>query len=335
MHWTVAAPFTLDPEANRWLVPFVPGDRHEFTLVPARPSGSSWHARTRTSSGVGDWTPAWMQAHEAWRSSRGGVLTVFPELAVMAGVHQRFGLRRKPVVAWCFNVGHLPGGLKGAAARAALHRVDRFVVHSRAEVIRYAEWLDLPPERFQFVPLQRAAITVEEREDEEHPFVLSMGSARRDYATLFEAVRRTGYRTFVIAAPHAVEGLAVPDNVEIRRGLTARECQTMAQRARVNVVPVLNDETASGQVTILEAMRMRRAVVATRCIGSEDYVADGTTGLLVAPGNVDALHDAIQRLWEDPSLRDRLGRAAGRFAEEHCSDEAAGAALGRLLDAFG
>lgn len=331
MHWVVAAPFTRDPATDRWLVPFVPPGRQRFTLVAAPPR-PSWHERSGRMAGWSDWASTWTQATAALRESSGGVITVFPQLALTVGLRQRIAFERKPVVAWCFNLGALYRGLKRSVARAALAHIDRVVVHSSAEVIRYAEWLDLPRERFRFVPLQRARIRIEEREDERRPFVLAMGSARRDYATFFEAVRRSQHPTLVVAARHALSGLEIPANVEVRSSLSADECRRLAQRARVNVVPVRNEDTASGQVTLVEAMRMGRAVVATRCMGSEDYVEPETTGLLVEARSVEELQRAIERLWDDADLRQRLGRNAARFTAERCSDEAAGAALAGVLD---
>jgi glycosyltransferase involved in cell wall biosynthesis len=288
-----------------------------------------------TGGGANDWRNAWSQGRAACRSGRDGVITVFPQLAFVVGLHQRFARRPRAVVAWCFNLGGLYGGLKRAAARMAFARVDRFIVHSRGEIARYAAWLGLPRERFRFVHLQRADIVVTELEEQASPFVLAMGSARRDYATLFEAVRASRIPTVVVAARHALDGLAVPPNVEVRSSLTSEECRRLAQRARVNVVPVLNQDTASGQVTLVEAMRMGRAVVATDCMGSEDYVEHEVTGLLVPPRSVESLRGAIGRLWEDAPLRRRLGRDAARYTALHCSDEAAGAALSAVLDEVG
>ncbi|TAJ23881.1 MAG: glycosyltransferase [Planctomycetota bacterium] len=331
MRWAVAAPFTADPASDRWLTPFVRGGRHSFVMVPAPPR-PSWHARAQRASGWLDWLGTWSQGRTAWAANAQGVITVFPQLAFSVGARQRARAPQRLVVAWCFNLGQLYGGVKRAAARLALARVDRFVVHSRAEVALYAEWLELPQERFRFVPLQRAAIPLEEVEEQRDPFVLAMGSAQRDYATLFEAVRGSRRRTIVVAAAHALAGLDVPANVEVRRGLTAAECRRLAQRARVNVVPVRAAATAAGQVTLVEALRMGRAVVATRCSGSVDYVAHERTGLLVEPHSAAALRDAIERLWADADLRADLGRNAARHAQEHCSDEAAGVALRGVLD---
>jgi glycosyltransferase involved in cell wall biosynthesis len=77
---------------------------------------------------------------------------------------------------------------------------------------------------------------------------------------------------------------------------------------------------------------MGRPVVATRCIGSEDYILHERTGFLVAPHDVDELRMAIQRLWDDRVLREKLGKNAAEWSAENCSDEAIGAILGRILD---
>jgi hypothetical protein len=331
VHWTVAAAFTRDPETDRWLVPFVPGDRHRFTMIPA-PVRRSWHDRKTRTAGLEDWASAWNQGRRAWRESNGGVITLFPQIAMATGLRQRVGAKRKPIVAWTFNMGALYPGIKQRVARIALAQVDRFIVHARAEVSRYADWLGLLPSRFSFVHLQRAPISIEKQEDTQEPFLLSMGSAKRDYATLFEAVRGSKRRTVVVAAKHALEGLDVPPNVTVLSSLPAVECYRLAQQARINVVTVLNDQTASGQVTIVEAMRMGRAVIATRCMGSEDYVEHGVTGLLVEPRSVESLRTAIERLWDDAALREQLASGAAAFTAAHCSDEAAGAALQRILD---
>ena len=334
MHWTVAqggrergAEQVIDP----WLVPFVPGDRHQFTIIPS-PSHRSFHQRARSLSGIEDWASSWRQGTRAWRQSRGGVIITFPQLAFVAGLRQRLARNHKPLVAWAFNVGSLYGGAKRTAARTAFADIERFVVHSRGEIARYAEWLRLPAERFNFVHFQRARFEIAEREDPQRPFVLAMGSAHRDYATFLEAVRQSRLPTLVIAASHALKDLEVPSNVAVQVGLTPHQCRVLAKRATVTVVPVLNEETASGQVTVVEAMRMGRPVIATRCMGTEDYLQHGVTGLLVHPRDVQALRAAIELLWSDADLRAKLGENAERFAEQFCSDETAGAALGRILD---
>lgn len=55
--------------------------------------------------------------------------------------------------------------------------------------------------------------------------------------------------------------------------------------------------------------------IGTNVGGIPDAIADGQTGLLVAPGDLDALAQAIQTLRDDPELRRRMGDAARARAE--------------------
>ena len=58
--------------------------------------------------------------------------------------------------------------------------------------------------------------------------------------------------------------------------------------------------------TILEAMAAGLAVVSTHAVGVSDCLRDGENGLLVQPGDVAALADALARVIEDEPLRRRL-----------------------------
>jgi glycosyltransferase involved in cell wall biosynthesis len=61
---------------------------------------------------------------------------------------------------------------------------------------------------------------------------------------------------------------------------------------------------------LLEAASARLAIVTTDRPGCRDVVIDGETGLLVPERDANALVVAIQRLLDDPTLRERLGRHA-------------------------
>lgn len=60
---------------------------------------------------------------------------------------------------------------------------------------------------------------------------------------------------------------------------------------------------------ILEAMSLGRPLVATRAGGPLEVVDSGIDGLLIPPGDAQAMASAIERLLDDARLRDRLGRA--------------------------
>ncbi len=66
----------------------------------------------------------------------------------------------------------------------------------------------------------------------------------------------------------------------------------------------------------MEYMQQGVAVVASDNGAQPEYITDGVTGLLVPPGDVDALAAALARLLDDPGLRRRLGAAGRRYFDE-------------------
>ncbi len=273
----------------------------------------------------------WRHASAALKGTD-GLVTVFPPLALTGAIHRDLFHRDVPIVAWCFNVGSFPTGLKRKAARVALRRIDRIVVHSSAEVDLVREFLDLDEGVVQFKYLQRAPIPQLASEEHASPFIVAMGSANRDYATLFEAARRVRLPLVVVAAKRVLEGLDVPPSVTVLNGLSPEECWRLAQRARISVVPIADVAAASGQVTVIEAMRMARPVIATRSIGTTDYIEEGRNGHLVEPNDPADLAAKLQRLWDDAEEREIIARGAEEFAERALSDAAAGRALISVLD---
>jgi glycosyltransferase involved in cell wall biosynthesis len=69
-------------------------------------------------------------------------------------------------------------------------------------------------------------------------------------------------------------------------------------------------------VVLMEAMATGLPVVAPRIMGIGELVEDGVGGLLVRPARADQLAAALERLIDDPELRDRLGTNGRRKVED-------------------
>jgi glycosyltransferase involved in cell wall biosynthesis len=70
--------------------------------------------------------------------------------------------------------------------------------------------------------------------------------------------------------------------------------------------------------TLLEAMAVGLPVVATRISGSEDIVAVGENGLLIPPGDADALAEAIVFILNDPVRTAAMGQCGRQLVEQRC-----------------
>jgi len=210
--------------------------------------------------------------------------------------------------------------------------VDRFVVHARGEIAGYAQWLGVGEDKFCFIPFQKGNIERLNASPISKPYIVSMGSANRDYKTLVDAVIGTGIKTVIISKKDVVNSLPEHRDLIKLHSLTMDECYSILRDAKINVVPIADTQTAAGQVTFVTAMRMGVATVATRCIGTVDYIVDWETGVLVPTGDSKALNRAIDTLWRDEALRVQIGSAGRDYADKHFSDEAAGQYLSQVIN---
>jgi glycosyltransferase involved in cell wall biosynthesis len=164
------------------------------------------------------------------------------------------------------------------------------------------------------------------------PFILSAGLERRDYATLLDALDMCSAGLVIAAgSPWSKDAFSV--DRELPAGSVVDTFDSLAmrelyRRATVVVLSVHPTERACGMNVVGEAWAMGRPVVASATDGLIDFITSGVNGLLVPPGDADALRRAIDLVLGDPVLADRLGRAGQEYVREHLS-------LARFRDVVG
>ncbi len=87
-------------------------------------------------------------------------------------------------------------------------------------------------------------------------------------------------------------------------------------------------------LSIVEAMSLGKAIIATRVGGIPEIIKDGTTGILVQPQNVDELAKWIIRLSSDRTLLSVLGREAKEYARQKFDSKAIINEINNLYDTF-
>jgi glycosyltransferase involved in cell wall biosynthesis len=103
------------------------------------------------------------------------------------------------------------------------------------------------------------------------------------------------------------QALNLGARVTLRGWLARGDGEDLLARAAVFALP----SYAEGlPMSLLEAMAAGCPVVATPVGGIPDLVTHDVNGLLVPPGNPQALADALQRILRDRALAARLGNAA-------------------------
>lgn len=146
----------------------------------------------------------------------------------------------------------------------------------------------------------------------------------RDFQTLFKAVDGIDAKIILTARPSNIKKLLPLPAFATNTDLTMTEYISTFARASIVVIPldIRSDvNNAMGCSTLVEAMAMGKAIIATRTKTMESYVTDGVNGVLVPPQDSQALRTAIEELRGNKEKRERLGREARTFAEKHCAAE--------------
>jgi glycosyltransferase involved in cell wall biosynthesis len=89
------------------------------------------------------------------------------------------------------------------------------------------------------------------------------------------------------------------------------------RQADVFVLPSLQE--GSGSISLLEALQMGTAVIASDCDGIPEDVVGERDALLVPPRDAGALQAALARLLADGPLRARLGQRGRQIYEQRFS----------------
>lgn len=201
-------------------------------------------------------------------------------------------------------------------------RVDGLICYSSVQADYARERLGLEAERVNRIDFQVDAVFFDDRGADPGGPVLSVGRELRDYPTWFEALEGTEIRALVVASSpwsrreDQTAGRAIPENVQLKKGLTYEELRAHYRAAPLVVVPLQDVDSPAGITSILEAMACSRPVVVSDTPGIREVIQPGVTGELVPCGDAGALRRTVQDLMADPERREHMGRAARAWVLE-------------------
>lgn len=265
----------------------------------------------------------WLALRARWESFFFGadaVVTAFPAMAIAFGLVKKLSFGKERHLAWYYNSSHPYRGWKRRLARFALKATESFVVFSRAERAVYAEVLDRDPADFYFTPLTQE-LPLRPRLEETlarlqlpSKYLASLGSSGRDFDSLFEVARNSHLPVVLVTHPHCLEGREIPENVWVRTSLDQGDYLNVLEGAEALVLPLANDKTACGQMTVVQARRLGVPVLTTRCVGTVDYVHDGVDGRLLEVGDTKAWVEVVRKVNSDPRRLEIWSQNASRSA---------------------
>jgi glycosyltransferase involved in cell wall biosynthesis len=148
------------------------------------------------------------------------------------------------------------------------------------------------------------------------PYILYVGAFRRvkGIDVLVAAYNRlTDAPPLVLIGTPSSDPLPpLPNSTVVLENLSPDEVMAAWRRALFGVAPSVWPEPLGN--VIHEGMSAGRPVIGTFPGGQTEMIVHDENGLLVPSGSVAALAAAMQRLIDDPALRQRLGEVAARDA---------------------
>jgi glycosyltransferase involved in cell wall biosynthesis len=199
---------------------------------------------------------------------------------------------------------------EGAGRSIVLGRIWRDFVASRAPAS--AERIVIVPNATEMPRLPHVG-----GGDTVHILFLGQIGARKGVPQLGEALQHMrllpGWRATIAGdgevdtARRVAAEMGLADRVALPGWVGPDDVARLISTADILVLPSFAENLP---VSVIEGMASGLAVVTTPVGAVEDIVTHEVSGLLVAPGDVDGLTDALTRVVTDSELRARLGAAA-------------------------
>jgi glycosyltransferase involved in cell wall biosynthesis len=330
--------------------------RWEATVfLPSDGTAARWLRASNVAVEVVPAPDALLRFGGSWRSSVPAILTALPQYwqtisralrdADVVHVSDLRGvvltgplllLRRRAALLHVHN-GEAGGVAWRLLVAVLMMRGRTVVVPSRGGA---AGWAGKRRERLVELPNPVAAVPA--RVEGAEPLVVTIARLHEDKGieVLLDAMELLNQRN--VAARLVVVGPDAPGQDQVAAGLRRRA----ATLSNVELCGPLDDPSSALAAAWVYAQPSRREpfglaaleasarglpVVATRVGGLPDVVADGTTGLLVPPGDPSALAETLARLLASTEERARMGEAGRQRARNDFSPERF---AGRLADVY-
>jgi glycosyltransferase involved in cell wall biosynthesis len=319
------------PSLRPWFGPEVTGDDVQWLSFDDRPV-YCWERKIKKPNLAT--ARAALEAVLASRRQQAKLLFIQDaRLAFWCGIISLFFRSRIPYCAFTFNFPELPSGVKRFLMSVAFRRINEFFVHSSMERALYSSYFGVPIARFK---VRLWSIDKPEvsplHSQQTSPYISAIGGNGRDYKTLFEAAGLLPHIPLVVVArPESLQGLSVPRNVKVLCNVPLEEAMNILKFSAFTVLPLKTSTVPCGHVTLVCAMHLGKAVVATDSEGISDYLIPEYNAILYKAGSPQNLAAAMERLWNDPEMTARLAACNEEYGALHCTENKARADLAELM----
>lgn len=210
---------------------------------------------------------------------------------------------------------------KRRIVRWLIKEIEQIVYLAPTESIFFSNVLGLPDNKHGFVPFginldSYCEGPMEKVEGLDFPFLLSLGNdVHRDIDTLEDLANRLDGKIKVVFATRNgefIKRLSNNKNIVVV-SVDLKQVRWLYKQCSFVILPLLQNQHASGCTTMLEAAVNKKAVLATKTPGLDAYIANHSTGYLIEQNQNDEFYDKIIYLLQNTDALKRMGEQAERF----------------------
>jgi len=233
----------------------------------------------------------------------------------------------------CFN-GARNNALELAPLRIAAKSITGVITHTSKQSIYYQNCLPALKEKHRFVPFGTDPEFFKPLDLPEEDYILCVGYIKRDWETLLAAFSGLQSNTSLklVGAAGRLKlpaGVAASKKIECLPYVPIGELQKIMAQAKLVVLPLPYQLYSFGQMSLLQAMAMGKAVIVSNVPGIADYVQDGQNAVLVRPYDYVELKERIEFLLSHPEERNQIGTNARKSIEEKFNEQQMAAGIHR------
>jgi glycosyltransferase involved in cell wall biosynthesis len=212
--------------------------------------------------------------------------------------------------------------LKSFVRSILLRRVHRVILYY-TQTEQLQKHFRLPAHKFAHIPFKiNRHDLVTSAVPTDGGYIFCGGKTRRDFDTFIKAVERLPHPVKIVTTPNrdiTRHGSYLDDrpraaNIEtVRLDGSAEPFISLMAASRLVVLPIKPDITGAGIGVYIMAMALGKTVVISAGPSTEGLLSDDLA-VVVPPEDPDALREAIDRVYRDEELRQRIGERARRYA---------------------
>jgi len=144
-------------------------------------------------------------------------------------------------------------------------------------------------------------------------YILSFGYSKRDYVTLLRVWKRNKFNVPLIIVGKTRFDLPLPPNVQVFPKTDLLTLKKFIHNAKFVILPIENEPYSVGQMSLIDSMTMKKAVIVNKVPGVLDYVKDGKNALFTTYKSEKSLVEKIRYLLDNPSEVDKISKNARKF----------------------